>query len=208
MSTWYLLATSSAEALSLETAWNVAAILLSSLIALMAAIYAADRSARLTMANARELQNRERRRDEKSVAALLSVDLHGKLSLLVRLLPQRNLPASGLLSEAIINLEQRLASRVVLEAALPKLGSLGHRDSASLLAAYNGLALLVVEARRDIAEQIPGQLLTEMKETANHIGLVLSSLWRRYEIDRPTPLEEMGLDLESRDVKFLTTLGI
>ena len=211
MSYWCSLVTSLSQAPSTETIGTVLAILASALIAVVAALL----SARLTMKNASKLQDRERKRDEKSVAALLSVDLHGKLSMLVRLLPKLN----GLhvdverLGQTIIYLEQKLTSRAVLEAALPKLGSLGHQDAASLLGAFNGLehlvhtARLVVEAHCVTPAQIPVQLVPEMKETANHIGLVLFSLWRRYEIDRPDPFEKTGVDLESRELEFLKTLG-
>ncbi len=211
MSYWCSLVTSLSKAPSSETIWTVLAIMASALIAVGAAFL----SAWLTMKNARKLQDRERRRDEKSVAALVSADLYGKLSMLVRLLPRLNLSHVDVerLGRSIINLEQRLTGRVVLEAALPKLGSLGHRDTANLLGAFDGLALVVDEARRVVEasrvtpEPIPVELVTQMKETAHHVGLVLFSLWRRYEIDRPGPFEKTGLDLESRGLEFLKTLG-
>ena len=190
------------------------AILLSALIAAVAANHAAKRSAQLTMDNARELQDRERRQDEKSVAALLSADLHDKLLVLVGLLPPKNSSHTDLenLGGTVVNLEKRLTSRVALEAALPKLGSLGHRDSSNLLGVFNGLEFLIFKARLVAEargpEQIPFQLVQEMKTTAEHIGLVLISLWNRYQIDRPNPLGKSGLDMESRGLEFLKTLGI
>ena len=217
MSTLYYLGTVFSEFLKSNRSYEVLAILANASAILASAFIAAGAAilaAWFTMRNARALQDRERSRDAQSVAALLSMDLHKKLSMLVRLLPQLNDSHVDVesLGQTIIALEQKLASRVVLEAALPKLGSLGHQDSASLLGAFDGLAQVVAGARAVVEagrpEQNPVQLVLEMKETANHIGIVLFSLWRRYEIDRPTPLEESGLDPESRGVEFLKTLGI
>ena len=81
MSYWCSLVTSLSKAPSSETIWTVLAIMASALIAVGAAFL----SAWLTMKNARKLQDRERRRDEKSVAALVSADLYGKLSMLARI---------------------------------------------------------------------------------------------------------------------------
>ena len=103
-----------------EVVWNVAAVLFAALIAAVAAIYAAERAASTTMKNARELQDRERRREEQSVAALLSADLHKKLILLVLLLQEP--PAAQVEQLATMDTSNR-----VFEAALPKLGALGHR---------------------------------------------------------------------------------
>ena len=76
----------------------------------------------------------------RTVAALLSADLHRRLVMLVRLL----------LEPAAVQVEQLATmdtSTRVLEAALPKLGALGHQGAANLLAAFDGIALLVSDAR-------------------------------------------------------------
>ena len=93
------------------------------------------RAASATIKNARELQDRERRFEEKSVAALLSVDLHRKLTRLVLELSEPN----GLKVEQLATMD---TSTKVLEAALPKLGTLGHQGAANMLNTFDGIALL------------------------------------------------------------------
>ena len=166
MSTWCLLATSSSEALNLETAWNVAAILLSSLIAVVAANYAAERSARLTMANARELQDRERRAEEKALAELLSADLRRKLLMLVLALPKLN-------HSTVDFLERTATSTSVLEAALPKLGALGHSRAFSLLGAFNEIPNLIHDASYMPPDQELGHLAPQVRDAALFIGEAL-----------------------------------
>ena len=69
-----------------ETIWNILATLFAALMAGGAAIFAARWAARSTMKSARDLQDRERRLEGQSVAALLSADLHRKLVMLALLL--------------------------------------------------------------------------------------------------------------------------
>ena len=106
-----------------ETVWNIAAILFSAVIAAGAAILAARWSAKSTMANARELQDRERLNDEKSCAAILAADLHFKLTSILNCLEE---PAE----RQVINLTTSVdPSTKVLDAVMPKLARIihGHR---------------------------------------------------------------------------------
>ena len=202
MSTWYFLATSSAEPLSLEAQATILAILLSALIAALSANHAAERSARLTMANAQELQDRERRRDEQSVAALLSADLHRKLILLVILLPE---PRYSDVEE----LKKMGIGTRVLEAALPKLGSLGVQGAAQLFNAFDGFALLIRDMNVPPGHGL-GHFVPRIQTVALYIGQVLNTLWRLYKLDRPDPLEKglSNLDLEAIGLKELKDLGL
>ena len=185
------------EAPSSETAWNILAILVAALIAAGAAIFAARWAARSTMKNACALQDRERRHEEKSVAALLSADLHIKLVMLVQLLLEPN-------NSKVKHLATMDMSTKVLEAALPKLGGLDHQGAANLLNAFEGIALLVSDARE--ARQ---QGLTErMQCVALHIGRVVNTLWGLYELDRPKPFEKAGINLEEVGLEKLKNLGL
>ena len=185
------------EAPSSETTWIILAMLVTALIAAGAAIFAARWAARSTMKNARELQDRERRHKEKSVAALLSADLHRKLVTLVQLLPEPN-------DSKVKNLATMDMSTKVLEAALPKLGVLDHQGTANLLAAFDGIALLVSDAREDRQQD----LTERMRVVALHIGCVLNTLWGLYELDRPKPLDKAGMKLEEVGLKELKDLGL
>ena len=179
--------------------WNVAAMLFSALIAAVAAIYAAKRAASATMKNARELQDRERRLEEQSVAALLSADLHRKLVMLVLML----------LESAAVQVEQLAkmdTSTRVLEAALPKLGALGHQGAANLLAAFDGIALLVSDARGD--GQARQGLTERIRRVALHIGRVVNTLWGLYELERPEPLVKAKINLEAVGLEELNNLGL
>ena len=66
------------KAPSSETIWHILGMLLAALIAAGAVRW----TARSTMKNARDLQDRDRRLEERSVTALLSADLHRKVMLL------------------------------------------------------------------------------------------------------------------------------
>ena len=179
--------------------WNIVAMLFAALIAAGAAIYAAERAARTTMKNARELQDRERRREEQSVAALLSADLHRKLTMLVLLLQE---PAAAQVEQ----LATMDTSNRVFEAALPKLGALGHQGAANLLNAFNGIALLVSDARGDGRAR---QGLTErIRCVALHIGRVVNTLWGLYELERSEPLEKAKINLEAVGLEDLKNLGL
>ena len=189
------------KAPSSETTWNIVAMLFTALIAAVAAVFAARWAASATMKNARELQDRERRLEEKSVAALLSADLHRKLILLVHLL--QGPEADRLRELATMNIAM---SSKALEAALPKLGDLGHQGAANMFAAFDGIAQLVSDAR---GEGRARQGLTErMQCVALHVGHAVNTLWRRYELDRPEPLEKAGMDLEEVGLRQLKDLGL
>ena len=184
----------------------MAAILLPAAIAAVAAIFAARWSASSTMKNARELQDRERRLEEQSVAALLSADLHMKLTMLVILLSEPN-------DSKVEQLATMDTSTKVLEAALPKLGKLGHQGATNLLNAFNGIGLLASDARKarqhDLIAPRTGQDLTErVRNVALHIGRVVDTLGKRYDLDRSHRLEKAGLDLEAVGLKNLKDLGL
>ena len=188
------------KAPSSEATWNIVAMLFTALIAAVAAIVAARWAARATMKNARELQERERCREEKSVAALLSADLHRKLILLVCLLRE---PEAVQVKE-LATMDMATSSKV-LEAALPKLGDMGHQGAASMFGAFDGIALLVRDARAGRT----GQGLTErMRVIALQIGCVTKELWGRYKLDRPERLEKVEMDLEEVGLKKLKDLGL
>ena len=80
----------------------------------------------------------------------------------------------------------------VLDAALPKLGGLGQQGTANLLTAFDGLALLVRDARE--ARQVDHK--GSIRLVALHIGRILSTLAARYDLDCPRPMQEAGVDLE------------
>ena len=182
-----------------ETIWNILATLVAALIAAGAAIFGARWAARHTMKNARDLQDRERRLDEKSVAALLSADLHRKLVMLVRLLQETEEVQRNELAAIDTNTK-------VLESALPNLGALGHQGAANLLAAFDGISLLARDARGGGKES---QRLTErIRMVAVHIGRVLITLWSLYKLDRPERLEKAGINLEAVDLRQLKDLGL
>ena len=183
---------------SSETTWNLLGMLFAALIAAGAAWWAAWWAAKSTMKNARDLQDHERRLEERSVAALLSADLHRKLVMLVQLLLEPE-------ADQIKQLATMGTSTKVLEAALPKLGALGHQGAANLFAAFDGLALLVSDAREDRDWQ---GLTERMSFVALHIGCVVNTLWGRYELDRPEPLKKAGLDLEAVGLEKLKDLGL
>ena len=151
--------------------------------------------------NARELQDRDRRLEKKSVAALLSADLHRKLILLVCLLRE---PEAVQVKE-LATMDMATSSKV-LEAALPKLGDMGHQGAANMFAAFDGIAQLVSDAR---GEGRARQGLTErMQYVATHIGRTLNDLWKLYQLDQPEPLEKVGIDLEEVGLKKLKDLGL
>ena len=181
------------------TIWNITATLLAALIAAGAAILAAWWAARSTMKNARDLQDRERRLEARSVAALLSADLHRKLVMLAVLLQEPEAERAHELATMDAN------TKVVLDASLPKLGALGHQGAAQLLAAFDGLALLARDARgggqprRDLRER--------MQTVAIHIGHILNTLWQLYELDPPERLERAGIDLKAAGLGQLENLG-
>ena len=195
MSTSCSLATLSSELLKPETLWNVVAILVAAVIAGGSAIIAAS----ITMRNARALQDRERRAEEKSLAALLSADLHRKMIMLVIFLRE---PSHSRLRI----LEQMDTSTRVLEAALPKLGALGHQGAANLLAVFDGIALLMDDVRLELGHG-PVRVVPRVRDLALHIGRVLKMLWGLYELDRPDPLEKIQIDLEAIGLKELKDLG-
>ena len=173
--------------------------LFAALIAAVAAIYAAERAASATMKNARELQDRDRRREEKSVAALLSADLHNKLVMLVLLL----------LEPAEVQVEQLATmdtSNRVFEAALPNLGALGHQGAANLLIVFNGIAQLASDARGD--GQARQGLTERIRCVALNIGRVVNTLWGLYELDRAKPLEKAKINLEAVGLEELKKLGL
>ena len=177
------------------------AALITALIAAGAAIFAAWWAAKATMKNARELQDRERRLEEKSIAAILSADLHRKLILLVLLLSEPN-------GSKVEQLATMGVSVNVLEAALPKLGALGHQGAANIFAAFDGIALLVNDARTDRQHDDTGDLTTRIQAVARHIGFAVNTLWERYELERPETLEKAGIDLEAVSLKELKDMGL
>lgn len=211
MSYWCSLVTSLSKAPSTETIWTVLAILASALIAVVAAYV----SARLTMKNALKLQDRDRGRDEKSVAALLSADLHRKLLTLVLFLSglDRHKPRIGMTPSDVETLEDIGTSTRVLEAALPKLGGLGHLGVANLLSTFDGIGLLVRDARVLISDVgLPPspefeQFAPRVRYVALHIGRVVNVLCVQYELDRPDTFEKSKIDLEALDLKELKDLG-
>lgn len=141
------------KAPSNETMWHIVGMLFSALIAGGAAWGSAWWAAKSTMKNACDLQDRERRREEQSVAALLSAVLYRKLMLLVFLLREPD----------EVKVEQLAAmdtSFKALEAALPKLGTLGQQGAANLLNAFNGLELLAKDAREQRREDLTGLIGT------------------------------------------------
>ena len=182
------------------TIWNITATLLAALIAAGAAILAARRAAKSTMKNALALQDRERRLDAQSVAALLSADLHRKLVMLALLLQEPKAVRVDDLATIDAN------TRMVLDASLPKLGALGHQGAAQLLAACDGLSLLARDAQADA--QGTQDLTERTRQVAVHIGGVLNILWELYELDRPDPLEEAGIDLKASGLEQLKHLGL
>ena len=184
---------------STEMIWNILGTLFAALIAAGAAIYSARAAASSTMKNARVLQDRERRLDEKSVAALLSADLHRKLVMLVHLLPQPEAVGVNQLVTFGTNTK-------VLEAALPKLGALGQQGTASLLAAFGGIELLALDARGSGWSW--KDLIIRMRYVALHIGRVVNTLCELYELDRPEPFEKVNIDLEALGLKKLKDLGL
>ena len=161
--------------------------------AIVAAILAAWWSSRSTMKNALELQNRERRLEEQSVAALLSADLHGKLIGLAFLLQNANGP----------NLDKMANDTKVLEAALPRLGRLGHQGAANLLNSFRGISNLAHSKSINDPE-----LAEHTRSVALLIGIVLKTLWERYELDRPETLDKAGIDLEEIGLLQLKTYGL
>ena len=188
---WWLVTPSS------ETMWNILGVLVAALIAAGAAWCSAWWAARSTMKNARDLQDRERRLEERSVTALLSADLHRKLMLLAFLLQEPD-------EVKVEKLATMDTSTKVLEAALPKLGALGQQGAANLLNAFNGLELLA----RDAREQRWQGLTERMQDVALYIGRVIKTLGDRYDLDLPEPLANAGLDLEAAGLRELKNLGL
>ena len=184
------------EAPSSETAWNILAILVAALIAAGAAIFAARWASRSTMKNACELQYRERRHEEKSVAALPKRRSAQKIG------------HAGAVAPGAKRFQGKTPSNdgyehQGLEAALPKLGGLDHQGAANLLAAFEGIALLVSDARE--ARQ---QGLTErMQCVALHIGRVVNTLWGLYDWIGLSPSKKRGLIWKKWDSRSLRTLG-
>lgn len=183
--------------LGTEMAWNVAATLTAAVISAGAAILAARWAAKSTMKNAVELQNRERRLEEKSCAALLSADLHIRLTELCLLL--REPPDS-----VRAHLKEMGAITAVLDAALPRLGGLGQQGTANLLTAFNGLALLV----RDAREARSADHKDSIRMVVLHIGRVVSTLAEKYDLDSPQPMEEVGVDLQAIGLSELKRRGL
>lgn len=188
------------EAPSSETTWNIIAVLFAALIAAVAAIFAARRAASAAMKNARELQDRERRLEEKSIAALLSADLNRKFLMLVQLL---QVPEATQVKE-LATMDMATSSKV-LEAALPKLGDLGHQGAANMLAAFDGITLLVRDARGGWERE---DLTERIQDVARHIGFAMNTLWERYELDRPARVEKAGIKLETLGLGNLKKLGL
>ena len=182
-----------------ETLWNIIATLIAALIAAGAAFFAARWAARSTMKNARDLQDRERCLEERSVAALISADLHRKLVMLALLLQE---PEAVQRNELVtMNTNNK-----VLEAALPKLGALGHQGAANLLAAFDGISLLARDARGGDRES--QDLPERMRNVAIHVGRVVNTLWKLYKLDRPEPLEKTGINLKAVRLGQLKDLGL
>ena len=186
-----------------ETSSHIVGVLAAALIAAAATWLSSWWAARSTMKNARELQERdlkharelqesnlkharklqeeERRRDEQSVAALLSADLHRRLTELVILL-------EGTVEARIHGLASMSTNIKVLEAALPKLGDFGQQGAANLLNAFNGVELLAKDAR---ARRLEG-LFEHSQEVALYIGRVIHTLGKRYDLDLPPPSRPCG----------------
>ena len=200
----------------IETVWNIAAILVSAVIAAMAAILAARWASKSTMANARALQDRERRNDEKSCAAILAADLHMKLTdILTCLAEPTERPEVNIAT--IVD-----PSTKVLDAILPKLGDLGQDGAANLLNAYRGVTFVVrdfkwllkkaedanlAEHADAVAEQTDF-LLARTREVASELGKVIYTLWVKYELARPSHrYEEAGINLEALEFKDLKDRG-
>ena len=155
------------------TTWIIAATLFAAVIAAGAAILGAWLAARSTMKSARDLQDRERRLEVQSVAAVLSADLHRKLVKLVLLLQEPEAAQVHELATMDAN------TKAILDASLPKLGALGHRGAAQLLAAFDGLSLLARDAYG--GGEATQELTERVREVAIHIGCVLNTLWELYE---------------------------
>ena len=184
---------------SSETIWNIVSTLVSAMLAGGAAVLAARWAAAAAMKNAQELQDRDRKLEAQSCAALISAHLHQSFTGLVLSLKEDRL------SQGLHELSRLVSTIHVLDASLPKLGSLGHQGAANLLAAYNGLSLLAHDARlgRDEA-----QLRLRTTDVARHIGRVLHTLAERYDLDRPQALEHLGIDLGAVGLKDLKKLGL
>ena len=92
----------------------------------------------------------------------------------------------------------------VLDAALPKLGALGHQGAENLFAVFDGLTLLVSDSRgaqrQDLTEQT--------RCVALHIGRVVGTLGELYKLDRPEPLKKAGINLETVGLEELKDLGL
>ena len=199
MSYWCSLVNSLSKAPSTETIWTVLAILASALIAVVAAYV----SARLTMKNARMLQDRERRHDEKSVAAVLCADLERKLVDLVLVLSTAK--HSGLMTLGMTGI-----STSVLEAVLPKLGVLGSQKARGLIGAVDRIPNLMRLARIAGNEQDLDEYVPQVRDAAIHIGMAVRMLLDEYELERPIPLENTlpNLDLEAIGLKKIKDLGL
>jgi len=180
MSYWCSLFTSLSKAPSTETIWTVLAILASAGIAVGAAFL----SARLTMANARELQDREHRRDKRSMAKLLHADLHNKLFVLIALL---SMP-SKFREKPVV---EAATSTTVLEAALPRLGDLSHKEAASLLKVFTSIALQFSDARL-LPEHELKQVLPRVRELALLVGHTILMMQKTYDLDIPVRFEELA----------------
>ena len=202
---------------SSETAWNIVGMLLSAAIAAGAAILAARWSAKSTMANARELQDCERRKDEESCAAILAADLHMKLTTIVTCLEEPP-------EKQVTNLAEVLdPSTKVLDAVMPKLGDLGPDGAANLLSAYLGVEFVVGDSKQLLKKQGPAAfkvpqpdyvakenavLLKRTRHVACDLGAVVDTLSRKYGLARPHRYEEMNLDLEALGLKELKDRGL
>ena len=201
----------------IETVWNIAAILFSAAIAAGAAILAARLSANSTMANARELQDRERRKDEESCAAILAADLHKKLTNILTCLEEPT-------EKQVANLAKVVdPSTKVLDAVMPKLGNLGQDGAANLLNAYLGVEFVVGDSEQLLRKEgaanfaVPqpnhiakqhAVLLERTRHVAGELGFVIHTLWQMYELARPHSFEEMDIDLEKLGFKELKDRGL
>ena len=205
------------EVPSIETGWNITAILSSAAIAAGAAILAARWSAKSTMANARELQDRERRNDEESCAAILAADLQMKLTDILTCFEE---PTERQVVRLAIIVNP---STKVLDAVLPKMGGLGQDGAANLLNAYRGVEFVVDDSKRlslraedanfaaQHADAIAKQsdfVLARTRDVARDLGGVIVTLWHRYHLTRPRLYEESGVDLEALGFKELKDLGL
>ena len=196
MSTSCSLAVLSSELLKPETFWNVVAVLASALIAAGAVFLATW----ITMRNARKLQDRERRRDEKSVAALLRADLRNKLLALAAILSK-----PGKIHER--SAYETVTRTRVLEAALPKLGDLDPAAAASVLTIFDTIALLFGDAL-ELPEHKFQHRIPEVRGLALVIGKTIHLIERDYELNPLTPLEEVHVDLKAIGLKELKNLGL